>query len=73
MRRRPEQQSMLKLMGADEGKPHPFEGFKLSDMVTDSNGNITSVTVVGPWCPAWPESADEDPWWDQAAPEETEQ
>lgn len=73
-RRRPEQQSMLTLMGTPEleAKP-PFQGFKLQGMKIDkSTGQVLEVTTVGPDCPAYPESEDSDPWWDQAAPEGTD-
>lgn len=64
-RRRPDQLSMLKLMGADEGRPPPFAGTKVTRMVTDSDGNVTDVTTVGPGCPGYAEEFDVDPWWDQ--------
>lgn len=75
MRRRPEQQSMLSLMGAkhlDDLKP-PFAGAKLSGMKVDSDGNITEVTIVGTECPSYPDALDEDPWWDQSVPQAEEE
>lgn len=62
---------MLTLMGAPalETKP-PFAEHKLSDMVLDSEGNVVSVTTVGPGCPAYGMDSDQDPWWDQPAQED---
>jgi len=70
MKRRPEQASMLALMGAAhlDTKP-PFAGTKLSGLKLDTEGNVLEVTTVGPDCPAYPESEDSDPWWDQPAQE----
>jgi len=45
MRRRPEQISMLTLMGQKE---YPFYGFTIQDLTTDPDGNVLSVTTVGP-------------------------
>ena len=71
MSRRPEQLSMLTLMGATEGKPPPFADFKLSAIFRDDfTGNIHEVTVVGPGSPAYASADDVDPWWDQPAQEE---
>lgn len=72
MKRRPEQHSMLGLMGAAhlETKP-PFAGTKIlpGSMKLDTEGNVLEVSTVGPDCPAYPESEDSDPWWDQPAQE----
>lgn len=69
-RRRPEQQSMLTLMGSPELEPgHPFKGFRIADMKIDnSTGAVLEVTTTGPDCPE--QVADEDPWWEQPAPED---
>lgn len=63
--RRPEQFSMLTLMGLPE-KATPFEGSVITHLKEDRDGNVLEVTVVGADC----QGSDEDPWWDQAAPED---
>lgn len=71
MKRRPEQQSMLTLMGLQE---RPGEAYaRLAHVVpgtdrVDEEGNVLNVTV----CSEPQESCEcgsEDPFWDQAAPE----
>lgn len=75
MKRRPEQTSMLSLMGIKENageryarRAHVVPG---TDRV-DGDGNVKDVTVC---TMAWPECEcwQQDPWWDQAAPEGTEE
>lgn len=65
--RRPEQFSMLTLMGEPETVT-PFEGSVITALEEDQDGNILGVTVIGPDCPER-DGFDQDPWWDQAGGE----
>lgn len=69
--RRPKQltfRPVLDLMG--ESLEDRFAKYKASTPKLDGEGNVLSVTTIGPDSPAWPEAPVEqsDPWWDQAAP-----